>query len=123
MHSWSLVKRWGPHPEDREADTRDLEEFSGLMEYISHLPGLAPTSTRDYWEQWQERGIELSGVDYVPQLDREVDLITYARRVAGINRMNYHYWIVVLVMVAVFTSAGLFMLVRTRRQQKAQPAS
>lgn len=118
MHSWSLVKRWGGVADRREADLTDIHEFEEILKFVNTIPEIHISSASDYWKGVHNNEITLSGAAFLPEINGNVGLVTYTRRVLGINRGNYLYWtagIGIITLLCILFTLGLYMRLRGRK--------
>ena len=119
MHSWSLVKKWGSVDDRREADVTDIHELEEILKFVNTIPEIRISSTSDYWKKVHNNEIALSEAAFLPEITRNVGLVTYTRRVLGINRGNYLYWaavISVIVISGILSVLALYIRLRGRRR-------
>lgn len=121
MHSWSFVKKWGRIHDRREADFIDITEFEEILKFVNAVPEIRISSTSNYWKKLNNKEITLSEAAFLPEITENVGLVTYTRRILGIHRGNYLYWVTgisIITMLSVLLILGLY--IRLHRKKSLQ---
>lgn len=106
MHSFSFIRNWGAIEQERRADLEDIREFENVLRFIQSRDDLRVASVRNFYQNYRDEKIVVSGHDVVPRLYRQNSMINYGRRILGIDRQNVLYWIFALS----FSAGGLGFL-------------
>lgn len=101
--------------ETDELDAEDIEEFDSILAYIQSNPKLEFATFGSLGAMIEETNADLFSGDALPEYRKEVSLLSYLRKKAGITRENVLYYGVACVLILTICS----LLLKKRFSKKA----
>ena len=113
---------WGQTPNTVRPDRDDIRELDALLGALADRPEIEIVTVRQFVEGRDIGALPAPPGDPVPVLTREIPLLHYARKAAGIHSGNVHYY-ALAALAAILAAAAICYRRKRRRFSPGSPRS